>query len=139
MRNTRLVSWLKGALRDYRDFPAAAQEIVEDNLTRIAEGDTPEIAKPLQSLGSGVWELAIRSRGDAFRVVYALQLADAIWVVHAFQKRSKSGIATPKQEIYLVKERLKTTKGNAMNTTNDDMELVHGSGNIYRDLGSTEP
>ena len=57
-----------------------------------------------------MWELAIRTRGDAFRVVYALQLADAIWVVHAFQKKSKSGIATPRTEIDLVRERLKRLK-----------------------------
>ena len=61
-------------------------------------------------LGSGVWELAIRARGDAYRVIYALQLADAIWIVHAFQKKSKSGIATPKADIDLVKERLKRLK-----------------------------
>jgi phage-related protein len=110
MRNTRPISWLKGALRDYQDFPAAAQAVAEDALTIIAEGGTPDIAKPLTGLGSGVWELAIRARGDAFRVVYALQLADAIWVVHAFRKKSKSGIATPRHEIDVVRERLKRLK-----------------------------
>jgi phage-related protein len=48
--------------------------------------------------------------GEAFRVIYALQLDDDIWVVHAFQKKSKSGIATPKQEIDLVRERIKRLK-----------------------------
>ena len=51
-----------------------------------------------------------QERGDAFRVIYALQLDDDIWVVHAFQKKSKSGIATPKQEIDLVRERIKRLK-----------------------------
>jgi phage-related protein len=110
MRDTRPVSWLKGALRAYQEFPTAAQEVAEDALTVIAEGGTPDIAKPLTGLGGGVWELAIRSRGDAYRVVYALQLADAVWIVHAFQKKSKSGIATPKHEIDLVRERLKRLK-----------------------------
>ena len=68
------------------------------------------MAKPLSGLGSGVWELAIRERSDAFRVVYALQLDDDIWVVHAFQKKSKSGIATPKHEMELVRERIKRLK-----------------------------
>ncbi|WP_206378743.1 type II toxin-antitoxin system RelE/ParE family toxin [Sphingomonas paucimobilis] len=54
--------------------------------------------------------MAIKERGDAFRVIYALQLDDDIWVVHAFQKKSKSGIATPKQEIDLVRERIKRLK-----------------------------
>ena len=110
MRETRPISWLKGALRDYREFPVAAQTVVEDALTQIAEGGMPDIAKPLTGLGAGVWELAIRARGDAYRVVYALKLSDAIWVVHAFQKKSKTGIATPKAEIDLVVQRLKRLK-----------------------------
>ncbi len=65
------------------------------------------IAKPLVGLGSGVMELALRHRGDAFRVVYALQIGDDIWVVHAFQKKSKAGIKTPKPDIDLIRERLK--------------------------------
>lgn len=58
-------------------------------------------------LGSGVMELALKHRGDAFRVIYALQIDDDIWIVHAFQKKSKSGIETPKQEIDLIYRRLK--------------------------------
>ena len=76
----------------------------------IAEGGTPDVAKPLTGLGSGVWELAIRERGDAFRLVYALQLDDDIWVVHAFQKKATSGIATPRREIELVRERIRRLK-----------------------------
>ena len=79
-------------------------------MTVIAEGGTPDIAKPLTGLGSGMWELAIKERGDAYRVVYALQVGDNIWVIHAFQKKSKSGVATPKPEIDLVRERLKRLK-----------------------------
>ena len=79
-------------------------------MTVIAEGGTPDIAKSLTGLGSGMWELAIKERGDAYRVVYALQVGDNIWVIHAFQKKSKSGIATPKPEIDLVRERLKRLK-----------------------------
>jgi phage-related protein len=70
----------------------------------------PEIAKPLTSLGTGVMELALRHRGDALRVVYALRIDDDIWVVHAFQRKSKSGIKTPKQDIDLIQERLKRLK-----------------------------
>jgi len=67
----------------------------------------PDLAKPLSGLGAGVVELALRHRGDAFRLVYALRIDTEIWVIHAFQKKSKSGIATPKQEIELVRQRLK--------------------------------
>ena len=79
-------------------------------LTVVADGGTPEIAKPLTGLGAGVWELAIKERGDAYRVVYALQVGDDIWVVHAFQKKSTKGISTPRHEIDLVRERIKRLK-----------------------------
>jgi phage-related protein len=64
----------------------------------------------MHGMGSGVFEIALRFRGDAFRVVYAVQLADEIWVVHAFQKKSTHGIKTPQREIDLVKDRLKRLK-----------------------------
>jgi phage-related protein len=98
---------MKAARRDFEDFPQGARDDLLDALTAVAEGGHPSIAKPLTGLGSGVMELALRHRGDAFRVVYALQIAADIWVIHAFQKKSKSGIATPKQEIDLVRDRLK--------------------------------
>ncbi len=110
IRNTRKISWVKAALKDFRDFPQDAQDRAMTALTFVAEGATPDIAKPLTGLGSGVWELAIKSRGDAYRVVYALQLGDDIWIVHAFQKKSKRGIATPKPDIDLVRERIKRLK-----------------------------
>jgi phage-related protein len=55
-------------------------------------------------------ELALRYRGDAFRVVYALKIGDEIWVVHSFQKKSKTGIKTPKADIDLIRERLTRLK-----------------------------
>ncbi len=69
-----------------------------------------DIAKPFHGFGSGVFEIALAFRGNAFRVVYAVQLTDEIWVIHAFQKKSKHGVKTPKQEIDLVKDRLKRLK-----------------------------
>ena len=109
-RRTRRVSWIKAARKDFCDFPAKAQQAALDALTVVADGATPDIAKPLTGLGSGVWELAIKERSDAFRVIYLLLMGDDIWVVHAFQKKSKTGIATPKQEIDLVRERIKRLK-----------------------------
>jgi phage-related protein len=79
-------------------------------LTILAEGRLPDTAKHLTGFGPGAMELALRHRGDAFRLVYALQIDRDIWVVHAFQKKSKSGIATPKHEIDVVRERIKRLK-----------------------------
>lgn len=75
-----------------------------------ALGRRPSLAKPMKHLGSGVMESPLRYRSDAYRVVYAVQVGDAIWVVHAFQKKSRSGIATPKSEIDLIKARLKQVR-----------------------------
>ena len=103
----RPISWIKAARKDFGAFPARAIDKALDALTIVADGGAPDIAKPLAGLGSGVWELAIKERGDAYRVVYALQLDDDIWVVHAFQKKSTKGISTPQREIDLVRERIR--------------------------------
>ena len=109
-KTLRTVSWIKAARKDFEAFPARAIDRALDALTVVADGGTPDIAKPLAGLGVGVWELAIKERGDAYRVVYALQMGDDIWVVHAFQKKSTKGIATPRHEIDLVRERIKRLK-----------------------------
>jgi phage-related protein len=79
-------------------------------LTIVAEGGKPDNAKPFKGLDAGVFEIALRHRGDAFRMLYALKIGDEIWVIHAFQKKSKAGIKTPQKEIDLVRERLKRLK-----------------------------
>lgn len=79
-------------------------------LTIAAEGGKADLAKPLQGLGSGVMEIALPFHGNAYRVIYALQIENDIWVVHAFQKKSTRGIKTPQREIELIKERLKRLK-----------------------------
>jgi phage-related protein len=109
-RKTRPVSWLKAALKEFERFPEGAQSVFLTALTIAADGGKADIAKPLHSIGSGLFELALAFRGDAFRVVYAIQLSDEIWVVHAFQKKSKQGIKTPKHQIDLIEDRLKRLK-----------------------------
>ena len=109
-RKTRPVSWVKAALKDFESFPEGARTICLTALTIAAEGGKSDIAKPLQGLGSGVFEVALPFKGDAYRVVYAVQIAEEIWVVHAFQKKSTQGIKTPKHEIDLIKDRLKRLK-----------------------------
>jgi phage-related protein len=81
--------------KDFEEFPSGARQDLAHALTVVAEGGHPDIAKPLTGFGSGVVELALKHRGDAFRVAYALQMGDDIWIVHAVQKKSKSGISTP--------------------------------------------
>ena len=92
---------------DFEKFPEEAMSICLNALTISAEGGKADIAKPVHGMGPGVFEIALRVRGDAFRVVYAVQLGEAIWVIDAFQKKSTQGIKTPKRELDLIKDRLK--------------------------------
>lgn len=106
-RKTRPISWIRAALKEFETFPDGARSICLTALTIAAEGGKSDIAKPILGLGSGVFEIALPFRGDAFRVVYAVQLAEELWVIHAFQKKSTQGIKTPKREIDLIRDRLK--------------------------------
>ena len=109
-KQTRPISWLKAARKEFEGFPVGAQEICWAALTVAAEGGKADIAKPMTGMGAGIFEIALRFRGNAFRVMYAVQIDNDLWVIHAFQKKSKTGIKTPKQEIDLIKERLKRLK-----------------------------
>ena len=88
-RKTRPISWIKAARKDFERFPAEAQTICLAALTIAAEGDKADIVKPLQGFGAGVFEIALPYRGNAFRVVYGVQIGDDIWVIHAFQKNPR--------------------------------------------------
>ena len=109
-RTTRPILWIRAALKEFETFPQGARSICLAALTIAAEGGKADIARPMHGLGSGVFELALPFRGDAFRMIYAVQLAEEIWVIHAFQKKSTQGIKTPKREIDLIKDRLKRLK-----------------------------
>lgn len=106
----RQISWLKGALRGFETFPAEVQRDAAQALSIAARGGKADTAKPFKGVGSGIFEIALRHRGDAFRVIYAAQLEDALWVIHAFQKKSKKGIRTPQMEVDVIRERLKRLK-----------------------------
>ncbi|MSP37879.1 MAG: type II toxin-antitoxin system RelE/ParE family toxin [Deltaproteobacteria bacterium] len=106
----RPISWLSPARRAFDNFSEGARETMIDALSIAAEGGKAGIAKPMKGLGSGVFEIALAFRGDAFRLVYAVPLGHDLWVVHAFQKKSTQGIKTPRHEIELIKDRLKRLK-----------------------------
>ena len=103
----RRISWIKGALKDFQAFPEAVQEQMTTALRLAAQGEKADRAKPMHGWGSGVFEIALPYRGNAYRAVYAVQIGEDVWVIHAFQKKSTRGIQTPKPEIDLIRERLK--------------------------------
>ncbi len=107
MMNIREISWIKQARKDFLKFPEEVQIQIRTALNIALQGEKADIAKPLAMFGSGVFEIALQYRSDAFRVVYALKIDQNVWVIHAFQKKSKKGIQTPKPDLDLIKARIK--------------------------------
>jgi phage-related protein len=93
--------------RDFWEFPAQVQDYLGFELYLAQTGQHPPSAKPMKGLGSGTVELVDDFDGDAYRAVYTVRFADAVYVLHAFKKKSKQGIKTPQPEIDLVKRRLR--------------------------------
>ena len=106
----RLVVWLGDSRRNIQAFPLGARKLVGDELQLVQFGGMPKDAKPFHGVGSGVFEIALAYETNAYRTVFAVQLGAKIYVLHAFQKKSKSGIKTPQKDIDLIKRRYKEAK-----------------------------
>ena len=103
----RPLFWEGSSKKDFKGFPVPVQKDMGVALFIAQLGRTAGSTKPWKGLGSGVYELVEDHRGDTFRAVYAVQVADVVHVLHAFQKKSKSGIATPQLDVDLIEKRLK--------------------------------
>ena len=101
------VIWLGDSLRELKTFPAVVQDEMGYAIYLAQCGQKHVSAKPLTGLGSGVLEVVSDHRGNTFRCVYTVRFADRVFVLHAFQKKSKRGMATPKPDIDLITQRLK--------------------------------
>jgi len=101
----RPLIWLGDSKKNIQSFPKGAQKLLGDELQLVQFGGMPKDAKPFKGIGSGVIELALRYASDAYRVVTAVQLGTRIYVLHAFQKKSKKGIGTPKRDVDLISKR----------------------------------
>jgi phage-related protein len=100
--------WVGSSLEDIREFPDPVKDSLGYALYVAQQGGKHSDAKPLKGFGSaGVVEVVSVYRGDTFRTVYTVRLASAVYVLHAFQKKSKTGRETPKREMELVEQRLK--------------------------------
>ncbi|MCB0207940.1 MAG: type II toxin-antitoxin system RelE/ParE family toxin [Anaerolineae bacterium] len=91
--------------KQVRRFPPEVKRDVGSALYDAQKGEMPPTAKPFKSVGSGVFEISVRFDKNAYRVVYAVQIGEKLYVLHAFQKKSKRGIETPKQDVDLIKRR----------------------------------
>jgi phage-related protein len=106
----RPLVWMGNARRNIQAFPKGAQKLIGDELQLIQFGGMPKGAKPFRGVGSGVFEIALRYDAEAYRTVLAVQLGEKIYVLHAFQKKSKKGIETPKHDVKLIKQRYAEAK-----------------------------
>lgn len=107
MQKRKLLYWEGSSRKDFKEFPIDVQKDMGVALFIVQLGGTPDLAKPWKELGSGVYELTEDHRSDTFRAVFTVKVRDAVHVLHAFQKKSKSGIATPRPDVELIEKRLK--------------------------------
>ncbi len=100
--------WVGSSLKDLKAFPAEVKEEIGYALFQVQQGKTPQAAKPLKGYGGAtVLELRTDFETDTYRAVYTVRFAGVVYVLHAFQKKSKQGIATPQSVLELIKRRLR--------------------------------
>jgi phage-related protein len=107
MSREKPLYWVASAKRDYLTFPAEVQDDMGYALGLAQLGGKHPKAKPWKGEGAGVFEIVEDHRGDTYRAVYTVRFAEVLYVLHAFQKKSKSGIKTPQGDVKLIAERLK--------------------------------
>ncbi len=105
-RPARPLRWVRSSQKDYREFPPEVQDNFGFELFLAQTGQYPPSAKLLKGMGSGMVELVDDFDGDTYRAVYTVRFESAVYVLHAFKKKSKRGIKTPQGDIELIKQRL---------------------------------
>lgn len=99
--------FMGNSLKALRDFPSDVMQDAGYQLDKVQRGQQPDDFKPMPAIGAGVEEIRIWDDSGTFRVIYTARLADAVYVLHAFQKKTQ---ATPKIEIEIAKERFNQMK-----------------------------
>lgn len=103
--------WTGSSLKILRGFPDEVKKVMGFALAQAQEGGKHVDAKPLKGFGgAGVLEVVQDHSGGAYRAVYTVRFAGAVYVLHAFQKKSKRGVKTPPADIELIRERLKAAE-----------------------------
>jgi len=108
-KQDKQLDWIGDSLERIRVFPEEVKDNIGFALREIQQGRKPASAKPLKGFkGAGVLEIIEDYRTDTYRAVYTVKFAEVIYVLHCFQKKSKKGISTPRQDKELIESRLKT-------------------------------
>jgi len=105
-RQPRRLVWLVDSLDSLRGFPASVREKFGFALYQAQMGETGENVKPLHGFEVPVWEVRATDSSGTYRAAYVVHFSDAVYVLHVFQKKSTSGVSTPKREIDLIRKRL---------------------------------
>lgn len=108
--NEKPLHWVGSSKRDFLGFPEPVRDDMGNALGIAQFGGVPPTAKPWKGLGPGVLELVESNDGNAYRAVYTVRFAEAVYVLHAFQKKSPSGIRTAKRDVDLVEQRLRAAQ-----------------------------
>jgi phage-related protein len=103
----RPLVWMGDSLDNIRSFAPEVRTAVGYTLQLVQAGETPLSAKPFKGVASGVYEIVKRYDTDTYRAVYAVKIGEKIYILHAFQKKSKQGIKTPQSDVDLIKQRYK--------------------------------
>jgi phage-related protein len=106
------IVWVGSSLKDLKALPQNPRRDIGFALSSVQQGEFPVNAKPLKGLG-GVYEIRVDDNTDTYRSVYAVNIGTSIYVLHVFKKKSKKGIETPKQDIELIRTRLKLAQEDA--------------------------
>ena len=109
-RPAKPLRWVGSSRKDYGSFPPPVQDAFGFELFLAQTGQHPPSAKLLKGFGSGIIELIEDFDGDSYRAVYVVKFEMAVYVLHAFKKKSKRGIATPQSDIELIRRRLRVAE-----------------------------
>lgn len=104
------LEWISSSKKDLLSFPDEVRREIGYALHVAQQGETSETVKLFKGCGSGVYEIVSDGDKSTYRVVYIVNLNDKVYVIHAFQKKSKKGIKTPKEQIEIIKDRIKRLK-----------------------------
>ena len=113
---TKPLEWMGNSRRAVLGFPKRVRQVVGQALYAAQLGDKHQDAKPLKGFGgASVVEIVSDYDGDTFRAVYTVKFKGVVYTLHAFQKKAKKGIQTPKQELDIIRQRLKDAESDYRN------------------------
>lgn len=113
-QDERPLEWIASSYKDLMALPSAVRRYFGFALSLAQVGDQADTAKVLKGFGgAGVLEVVENDAGGTYRAVYTVRFAEAVFVLHCFQKKSKSGIATPKADMDIIRTRLKVAEAKA--------------------------